>query len=162
MPTDAAALRELRLEALRLHPEAFSADVTTNEREPLSFWVERASHAADDPEQVIYFAVVDGELIGMAGVRRGASPKTAHSAILWGVYVRPAWRGQRIVDQLVQGVLGWAGQQQVQLVKLAVIVTNTTAIRSYRRCGFSVYGVEPQAICYNGRCYDELLMVQQL
>ena len=31
--TDASAFRDLRLEALRLHPEAFSADYALNERE---------------------------------------------------------------------------------------------------------------------------------
>ncbi|HEX6289839.1 MAG TPA: GNAT family N-acetyltransferase [Herpetosiphonaceae bacterium] len=159
---DAAAFRDLRLEALRSQPEAFSADYATDEQEPLSFWAERASHTADDPEQTIYFAAADETLVGMCGIRLGFSPKTRHSAIIWGVYVRPPWRGQRLADRLIAASLAWAEQRQVQVVKLAVVTTNIAAIRCYARCGFTTYGVEPQAICYDGQCYDELLMARRL
>lgn len=159
---DAAALRELRLEALRSHPEAFSADYASTERESHGFWVERAAHGADDLEHAIMLAVAGADLVGMCGIRRNPSPKTRHGAVIWGVYVRPDWRGQRIVDRLLQGCLGWARRHQLQLVKLAVIVSSSAAIRSYSRNGFSVYGVEPAVICHDGRCYDELLMVQRL
>jgi hypothetical protein len=49
----------------------------------------------------------------------------------------------------------------VPFVKLAVVTTNTPAVRCYARCGFAVYGIEPQAICYDGVFYDELLMAKQ-
>jgi hypothetical protein len=39
--SDAQAYRELRLEALRNHPEAFSADYDINEKRPMTFWSER-------------------------------------------------------------------------------------------------------------------------
>lgn len=126
----------------------------------MTFWEERANHPEDDPNQTIFFAVADDQLVGMCGIFRGTSPKTRHGATIWGVYIRPAWRGQKLVDQLIQACLAWARRQEVQLVKLAVVTTNTAAIRCYVRCGFAVYGVEPQAICYDGQYYDELLMVQ--
>jgi RimJ/RimL family protein N-acetyltransferase len=43
-----------------------------------------------------------------------------------------------------------------------VITPNTPAIRCYARCGFEVYGVEPQAIFYDNVFYDELLMAMKL
>jgi len=39
-----------------------------------------------------------------------------------------------------------------------VLTVNTPAIRCYDRCGFSIFGVEPKAIFYNGVYYDEFLM----
>jgi len=39
-----------------------------------------------------------------------------------------------------------------------VVTTNTRAIKTYTRCGFTVYGVEPMAIYLNGSMYDEMLM----
>jgi RimJ/RimL family protein N-acetyltransferase len=158
--TDASAFRELRLEALRQNPEAFSADYATNEQASLSFWAERLSHPAADPEQTIFFAVADGTLVGMCGIRRESSAKTRHSAIIWGVYLRPAWRGHQIGQRMIAACLDWAERQQVRIVKLGVVTTNTAAIRCYVQSGFTVYGVEPQAICYAGRCYDELLMAR--
>jgi RimJ/RimL family protein N-acetyltransferase len=160
LETDALAFRELRLEALRLHPDAFSADYATNEQAPLAFWTERVSHPAADPEQTIFFAVADATLVGMCGIRRESSPKTRHGALIWGVYLRPAWRGQQIGQRMIAACLDWAERQQVRLVKLGVMTTNAGAIRCYSQSGFTVYGVEPQAICYAGRCYDELLMAR--
>lgn len=160
--SDAPAFRELRLEALRSHPEAFSADYATNEQFPPAFWSERLSQNTNSGQQAIFFAVADGELIGMSGVRRGDSPKTQHGAMIWGVYVRPVWRGHRLAERLIAACVGWARDHQVRLVKLAVVTTNIAAIRSYARSGFTVYGVEPQAIELAERCYDELLMVKHL
>jgi len=37
-----------------------------------------------------------------------------------------------------------------------------SAIRLYTKCGFQVYGVDPQVIKANGIFYDELLMVRNL
>lgn len=160
--TDAPAFRELRLEALKSHPEAFSADYATNEQFPATFWAERLSQNTNSSEQAIFFAVVDGALIGMSGVRRGESPKTRHGALIWGVYVRPGWRGHRLSERLIAACVTWAREHEVRLVTLAVVTTNIAAIRSYARSGFTVYGVEPQAIALAHGCYDELLMVKYL
>lgn len=160
--SDAPAFRALRLEALRSHPEAFGADYATNEQFPPSFWSERLSQNISSDQQAILFAVAGDELIGMSGVRRGESPKTHHGAMIWGVYVRPGWRGHRLAERLIAACVGWAREHQVRLVKLAVVTTNIAAIRSYARSGFAVYGVEPQAIVLADRSYDELLMVKYL
>lgn len=159
---DAPAFRDLRLEALKSHPEAFSADYAINEQFPLTFWSERLSQNTSSDQQAIFFAVAGGELIGMSGVRRGESPKTQHGAMIWGVYVRPGWRGHRLAERLIEACVGWARDHRVRLVKLAVVTTNIAAIRTYTRSGFAVYGVEPQAIVLADRCYDELLMVKYL
>jgi RimJ/RimL family protein N-acetyltransferase len=66
----------------------------------------------------------------------------------------------QIAEGLIAGCIEWARSQGVKVVKLAVITTNAAAIRCYARCGFSVYGIEPQAICSAGASYDELLMAR--
>jgi RimJ/RimL family protein N-acetyltransferase len=50
----------------------------------------------------------------------------------------------------------------MRLVQLGVVTTNASAIRLYLRCGFTVYGVEPESIQHNGIYYDELLMARKL
>lgn len=96
----------------------------------------------------------------MCGIARFHSPKVRHSADIVGMYVRPAWRGLRIADVFVNTCLDWARTHDVATVKLAVVSTNAGAIRCYARCGFRVYGIEPQALCLDGVCYDELLMAR--
>jgi RimJ/RimL family protein N-acetyltransferase len=158
---DVEAFRELRLEALRTHPEAFGADYATELARPLPYWTETLERAAGDTA-VIILATHQQVLIGMAGVRRGFSAKTQHGGLIWGVYVRSAWRGHHIADALLAAGMEWARAQGTQQVKLAVVTTNVPAIRCYLRCGFSVYGVEARAIYRASQYYDELLMARPL
>jgi RimJ/RimL family protein N-acetyltransferase len=159
---DAAAFRELRLEALRTHPEAFGMDYAEALARPIEFWQERARSGAGSERGVTYVAEAGGALVGMTGIFRDEGPKMRHSAIVWGVFVRPNWRGLGIADTLIHACIGRARELGVRLVKLNVVTTNTAAIRCYVRCGFSVYGVEPEVIFCDGVYYDELLMVRRI
>lgn len=156
---DAVQFRELRLSALEDSPTAFSADLQTNLVHPMSFW---ESRLRPDPYGTIFFAEHDSKLIGMTGVRQGESAKTKHAVLVWGVYVRPEWRGLRIAGKLLETACNWAGSHGAELAKLAVVAANTTAVKCYERCGFTVYGTEPKAIRYDGVDYDEYLMLRPL
>ena len=159
---DAPAYRDLRLEALRNHPEAFSSDYAANLAKPMAFWTERLRFNSTDSATMIYFAVHDQRLIGMCGITRPNSPKIQHSANIVGMYIRPDWRGFRIAEGLITACLDWARTQDVKIVKLAVVTTNARAIRCYARCGFQVYGIEPRALYYDNVFYDELLMARTI
>jgi|WetSurMetagenome_2_1015567.scaffolds.fasta_scaffold312222_2 RimJ/RimL family protein N-acetyltransferase len=157
-PADAGRLRDLRLEALAGHPQAFSSDYATASQETLASWVERLARYEKGLNERMQVAEAGGGLVGMAGIFRDARPKIRHAATIFGVYVNPAWRGLQIGDRMVKANLEWAASHEVAFVRLAVITVNTSAINCYLRCGFTVYGVEPNSICYEGRYYDELLM----
>jgi RimJ/RimL family protein N-acetyltransferase len=159
---DAVPLRALRLEALADAPVAFSADYDRTEAETAEAWVERIRQNEANDEGVICVAEAGNGLVGMTGLYRRHWPKTQHSAMIWGVYVTPAWRGQGIAGVLLEACLDWARAQGVMIVKLGVVTTNTPAIRCYVRCGFQVYGLEPQVIHYDGVFYDELLMARTM
>jgi RimJ/RimL family protein N-acetyltransferase len=159
---DAPVYRDLRLEALRNHPEAFSADYGANLAQPMTFWADRLRLNNPDSVVMLYFAVHDQQLIGMCGMTHTNSPKLRHSSTIVGMYVQPDWRGLRIAERLVTACMEWARTQEVKIVKLAVVTTNTRAIRCYAHCGFQVYGIEPQALYYDRVYYDELLMAQTI
>jgi len=156
---DAVQFRTLRLNGLQDSPTAFSADYQTNLNQPMSFWEGRLTF---DEHGIIFFAEYDNTLIGMTGVRRGESPKTRHGAYIWGVYVRPEWRGVHIAEALIETCIEWARERLVEIVKLGVITTNTSAVRCYERCGFKVYGTEPHGIFYADKYYDEFLMYRNI
>jgi ribosomal protein S18 acetylase RimI-like enzyme len=159
---DIGPLRDLRLEALRTHPTMFSADYTTHLAQPMTFWTEWIRQRTGHQTGIIQVASAEQHLVGMSGLQRGGTPKTRHSGSIWGVYVRPAWRGLQIAERLLTECMAWARTQEMRLVKLGVVTTNTAAIRCYTRCGFTVYGIEPQVIHHHGVYYDELLMARQL
>lgn len=160
LPTDAARFRELRLEALRDHPIAFTSDYQKNLNHPPQYWVDTLTMQPD--ESTIFLAVNEVDLIGMTGIARSNSPKTMHSAWVWGVYVKSEWRGLHIAEELIDCCLAWAKARKVALVKLGVAAINQPAIRCYERCGFKVYGTEPGAILYEGKYYDEHLMYRSV
>jgi ribosomal protein S18 acetylase RimI-like enzyme len=152
---DAPQFRDLRLNGLLDAPTAFSADYQVNFSHPMSFWEGRLNF---DEYGMIFFAEHEGGLIGMTGIRIGESPKTKHGAYVWGVYVRPAWRGLHIAEQLIDICLEWARERNVVIAKLGVMANNEPAIRCYTRMGFSIYGTEPRALFHDSQYYDEYLM----
>jgi ribosomal protein S18 acetylase RimI-like enzyme len=151
--------RELRLHALQDSPTAFSADSQKNLSQPLSYWESRLEK---DENNTTFFAEHGGQLIGMTGIGRGQSAKTKHSAFIWGVYIRPEWRGLHIAERLIETCIEWAQARAVNILKLGVMTSNTSALRCYERCGFKTYGTEPRAIYYEGKYYDEYLMYRDL
>ncbi len=157
---DAARLHDLRLEALANHPQAFAADHDLTRDRGVEAWVERMRQNEAGNEGIIYVAETGEQLVGMTGLYRGHWPKSLHSGLIWGVYVREAWRGQRVAEALLEACIAWTQAQGMTIVKLGVATGNMAAIRCYVRCGFAVYGLEPQAICYDGVFYDELLMAR--
>lgn len=155
-PSDATRYRELRLEALQDSPIAFSADYQQNLNQPAKYWQDRLTMQPD--EATIFFAEHDGRLIGMTGIMRSGSPKTRHSAWVWGVYVSTKWRGLRIADELIYSCFEWAKPRRIVVAKLGVAAVNRPAIKCYERCGFKTFGTEPRAVYYEGKYYDEYLM----
>ena len=152
---DMTQFRELRLFALQDAPTAFSADYTMNLNAPKSYWENRLK---PNEGSIVFFAEHEKDLIGTIGIQRGDRPKTRHSAGIWGVYVRPEWRGLRIAEALIEYCMIWAKSRKVAIVKLAVVTTNTPAIRCYERCGFKTYATDPRVIFHDGTYYDDYLM----
>ena len=150
------ALIDIRLEALKNHPVAFSADYEKELERPIEEWHKRVA------ESVVFIAWDGNSAAGMAGFFGGRSSKTNHHGDIWGVYVRPAYRGQGLGDRLVMRCLQHARDDDFTMVYIAAASSNTAAIRCYARCGFSVYGLQPMAVCVDGEYYDELLMAQRL
>jgi ribosomal protein S18 acetylase RimI-like enzyme len=151
-PKDAVRLRELRLYALQDSPTAFSADYQKNLNHPMQYWEDMLTMHAD--ESTMFLAVHENNLIGMTGIVRGGSPKTRHTAMIWGVYVRPEWRGLHIAEELINACCAWARARKIVAAKLGVAAPNTSAIRCYERCGFRITGTEPRAVYYAGQYHD--------
>lgn len=158
-PSDLMQYRELRLGALQDSPTAFSADYEINLNQPMNFWEGRLK---PDEHGKLFFAEHASQLTGMTGIRQGESPKTKHGAYIWGVYVRPEWRGLHIAEAFIETCIEWAKMRQVNIVKLGVMTNNTSAVRCYERCGFTIYGIEPRGILYEGKYHDEYLMSRSL
>jgi GNAT superfamily N-acetyltransferase len=156
--SDLAAYKAIRLEALRDHPEAYGTDHGEELLQPEAVWVNRIRDAVDSPKGCIALAEAGTEVVGIAGVRRDHGIKGSHAALIWGVYVRPKYRGKRVAVQMIHQLLDWCRSNQVRIVRLSATNTGRAAVQCYLRAGFTIYGVSPEEIRIGERYYDELLM----
>lgn len=154
-PDDAPAFNDLRLEGLSANPTAFGSSYEEEVGQPLARTAERLA----DPHNVVV-AADDGErLMGVVGLRRYGNLKERHKAYLWGMYLRPAARGQGLARRLVQAALDHAVTLEgLRQVNLSVEASNAAAITLYRSFGFEPYGVERHALVVDGVGYDEVHM----
>jgi ribosomal protein S18 acetylase RimI-like enzyme len=154
-PADAALFRNIRLEGLRLNPEAFGSTFEAENARPVAFFAERLGGSK------IIGAFQGSELVGIAGLLIGQGQKEAHKGRLVGMYVRPGARksgvGQRLVEAIIE-----AARQSVELIQLSVVSDNEAARRLYERLGFMEWGVEKDALKQDGRYYDEIHMAKDL
>ncbi len=149
---DARAFRELRLEGLKMHPEAFGASFDDELAQPL----ERA--AARLAENVVLAGFdAAGALQGIIGLRREKAAKIRHRASIWGMYVAPSGRGTGLAKNLLQAAINEA-MVDCQSVLLSVTASNEAAKRLYQRAGFREWAVDRKALCVEGAFVDEVLM----
>lgn len=156
LPADAALYRDIRLEALRLSPEAFGSAYATESLQSVEAFADRLTRGA-----VILGAFCGGELAGIVGFFAAEGPKQRHKGTLFGMYVRQPARHAGVGRLLVESVLDLAAQS-VELVQLAVVNGNEPAVRLYRSMGFVEYGLEQHALKIDGRYYDDILMAKDL
>lgn len=143
--------RCVRLEALRLHPEAFGASYEDWNQKPTEFFADRLR--TDN-----IFGGFDSEnrLQGIIGISCNTAPKSRHVATIWGMYVRVEMRGTGLSKLLMKAVLEFASS--VSTVKLSVATTNYPAQALYRSFGFREWATDIAALYVDGVFYDELLM----
>ena len=97
---DAPVYRDLRLEGLKNHPEAFGSSWEDECRKPEAWWAERLKQAPCSAA-----GLDDSPLLGVAGFHAHAASKLRHKAVLWGMHVRIEGRGTGLAACLVQRVI---------------------------------------------------------
>ncbi|MEI9993452.1 MAG: GNAT family N-acetyltransferase [Rhizomicrobium sp.] len=153
-PEDAQAVRAVRLEGLRNHPENFGTDHDEEASQPIAWWRARLSRPGGAG-----FGAWDGSggLAGIISFSQEAQKKHRHLGSIGGFYVCPSYRGKGVGDALMRAALD-AAKQHVEHVMLTVTSSNLGAIRLYARHGFTVVGRMPASIRVDGVDHDELQM----
>lgn len=157
-PNDATAYRALMLEAYAIHPDAFTSEVTEREALPVAWWEKRldSSPTASD---VVFAAVEDGQLRGVAGLSFETRKKVSHKATVFGMYVPRTHRNKGIGSGLMNSVLAHAiSRPRLLIVQLTVTEGNTEAQALYERMGFVAFGIEPFAVALGNRFVSKVYM----
>ncbi len=155
---------QLRLRALKDHPESFGEPWESASRRTISDVEELSRTFWNGGDNRLYIAVNPRqEPVGMLGIYREAHPREHHRMQLWGVYVAPEYRGSGIASELASTAISYArtvpGVLQIQLT---VWSENHAAVHSYLRLGFHRWGTLPRADMVDGRAVDYDHMVLML
>lgn len=149
---DWALWKDIRLEALKLHPEAYG----TSYEEELVCSDEYFMQNLINTD--IFGAFSRNQLVGIAGFALNQHKKLKHKGILFTLYITEHYRGQGIANQLLETIIHHAQERVLQL-HCGVNTTNQQAIQLYQKHGFQIFGTEPRALKVNGTFCDSHLMV---
>ncbi|WP_439272114.1 GNAT family N-acetyltransferase [Pseudochrobactrum sp. HB0163] len=155
LPDDFAIFKKIRLEALQLHPEAYSSAYED--------WVKFSDEEWRQKLKTPVFAAFDGEeAVGLIGLWPQTGARTAHRAVVVMVYVKSAMRRQGIAQKLLQVVESHARENGISQLELSVLADNQNAWQLYRREGYREFGRRPNLISLNGQMYDEVMMLRTI
>lgn len=154
-PADAAAWKAFRIEMLTDTPHSFGAtlaETTARSVEDFAAMLAKTSVFVDETTQF------------RASAAWSPLPAEAdsHRAFLFSVYVRPEYRGQGLIDPLIDAACEEARSRGQVQIELNVNATLEGAIRVYKRHGFQPYGFLPRALKINGVMSDDVLMWKKL
>src|SRR5262249_33790278 len=100
------------------------------------------------------------ELVGMSGFARNLREKSNHKGLIWGVYLRPAYRGRGLARDILTRLIDRAKSQPgLEQIMLTVAVDQPAARGLYSSLGFEVFGHERHALKVDGSYVDENHMV---
>jgi ribosomal protein S18 acetylase RimI-like enzyme len=150
---DLELFRDIRAEALQVHPQTFGSPEEDEGGEPMMAAYRRWL------DGMIVGAFRCGSLTGVAGFYVSRDRRSQHRGHIFTVYVREDGRGRGVGDRLIKQLLAHA-EARVEQVHLEVLSTASAAIKTYRRNGFEVYGTDPRAVRVGDVTYDKYLMVR--
>ena len=153
---------ELRLRALRDHPEAFGSDYETSRQRGYGSVVDR-NFGPESGINTIFVALhPDGTMLSTVGVF-GDTGKRSHIAMIVGVYTTPEARGMGLCRQLINAAVAYCrASSHIRQVHIAVNAGNAPALHIYTSAGFIPWGIEPRAIALPDRYDDEIHLALML
>ena len=135
LESDWEIYREIRLTSLQESPDAFGSTWLRESALEESHWRSRVSPL---PGRLPLGAFDDRQLLGIAcGVCSTAEPGRAD---VYQMFVEPAVRGRGISRLLMERLLRWFKQQQIERVYLVVSEGNLAAEKLYLSMGFQPVG----------------------
>lgn len=163
VPLDGAAYRDLRLRALREHPDAFTSSLEEERARALSWSLKRLESDPARPHDFFLGAFVQGQLAGMVGLQGRYRAKERHNATVVGMYAAPEHAGLRLGSALLDDLLVRAlALPELLQLDLTVTAGNARAEALYRRRGFVEFGRLERAIRVGDQFHAKLHMVRVL
>lgn len=160
---DAQEYHELRLRALREHPDAFTSSFEEDRIKPLAWARTRLAHSPGAPSDFVLGAFPEAALVGILGLSVEPREKVRHKGHVFGMYVAPEHvgrgLGRKLLAACIERARGIPGLEQLQLT---VTESNARAKSFYEKAGFRAFGVEHNAIKVGGQYFRKCHMALNL
>ena len=124
--------RSIRLRALECDAAAFESSYEREAAFEDASWRSRLASFAGRPGAV-FVVDIDGRAEAMMGIGQGPNEV---QAIVWGMWVAPAFRRRGFGEQLLAAGLTWARELGLESISLDVFPVNTAAVALYQAAGF--------------------------
>lgn len=154
-PADAEALARL------MSDEAVFSGLLQTPYPTAELWKSRLDKSAAEEDTLNLVAVVDGRIIGNAGLHPASVRLRRRHVAGFGISVAPDWQGRGIGAELTRRVLDWADRWTSYVrIELTVYTDNERAIALYRRFGFVAEGTLRGYALRGGRYCDVVTMAR--
>lgn len=143
--------RDLKLEAVKNVPQSFLAESSDCMRVSEERWQEKMKK--------VYFAEIEGKLVGMIGVQRNPKPKLNHFITVVGFYVQPEHRSNGAGRELLSQVIEDSKRDNaIKKLQLCVATTQKAGIALYESMGFIEIGIKKYAVKVGDEYLDTKIM----
>lgn len=158
---DAELVKNLRLFCMKESPARFSSSLKEEQERTIDSLKDSLSN---NPREFFIVGAFDQDkLVAMAGFMREQAEKASHKGSIWGVYVMPAYRGQKLARQLMEKLIDQAKKLDgLNTLLLKVTGDSIAAKRMYLALGFKSYGCEVDSLRVGEKSIDEELMRLEL
>jgi RimJ/RimL family protein N-acetyltransferase len=148
---DAEKFRQLRREVVAESPIGLATTLEEESQRPIEFFQRELSF--EEPSRV-FAAFFEEKIIATAGIRWPTkNPSGQHMTILYGVQTSPEFRRQSLSRHLVTQAIIHAFSLDCLRIYLYVYLPNV-AVSLYESLGFTISGIEPEALKINENYHD--------
>lgn len=153
---DAIDYKDIRLAALKSHPEAFSSSYEEEKELPIDNFESRLNF-----EHFFSFgAFVENKLVGVVTLIIETKTKIKHRAHIVAMFVYPENRNSGIGRALMLEAIKKAKEQDIiEQIYLTATASNEPAKKLYQSLGFETYGIDKRGLKIENTYYDDELMV---
>lgn len=114
----------------------------------------------DSGNEIEIVAIVDGKLVGMAGIDAvGSKDKLRHRAE-FGIAIARAYWGLGLGRAMAEACVAVAKQAGYTQLELDVVAENESAVALYRKLGFVEYGRNPRGFHSRTSGYQEVVYMR--